>query len=156
MGRSRRVEQACRDVREDKEAEVTERLETFTYTRAQTLTDKQEGRHGTTCSPEQEALAFVTTPTKVSRVVQFFFLPAPSPSHLFLPLSGEYFTFKYAISITPKPRDPLPTPPQKSKHSLKRISTCLRVCPSLCLLSSLTPHCLKLCYNSELTQPFFS
>lgn len=35
-----------------------------------TLTDKQGGRHGTTCSPEQEALSPVATPTEVWRVVQ--------------------------------------------------------------------------------------
>lgn len=91
MGRSRRVEQACRDLREDnEETEVTERLETFTYTRAQTLTDKQEGRHGTTCSPEQEALAFVTTPTKVSRVVQFF-SPRTIPLSSFTLVVGGIF-----------------------------------------------------------------
>lgn len=98
---------------------VREGLETFTHTH--TLTDEQEGRHGTTCSSEQEALASVSTPTKVSRgcpislrLPSYASVRHPFPQHfplIFFPppfVSGN-FTLTHVISITPKNHELPPT-----------------------------------------------
>lgn len=114
-GRCRRVEKVCCVVREDEEEiGVTERLETFTHT----LTDKQgrQTRNHVVTRAGSPRLC-VHAHQSLAGCPIFTPRPAPSPLSSFPPFVRGNFTFKYAISITPKPRDP---PPNNSKHCLKK------------------------------------
>lgn len=85
---SGRGEEVCRAVGGGVKMNPTrrEKLQTFKHT----VTEKQGGRHGTTCSPEQEALASEATPTQLSRAI-LIFTPLPRCGAAPTPLSPFSF-----------------------------------------------------------------